>query len=56
MNKLFIIGNGFDIAHSLPTAYNPHFKEMAERIEQISYFGIFIKVEKLIYGLILRIV
>ncbi len=38
MNKLFIIGNGFDIAHSLPTAYNPHFKEMAERIEQISYF------------------
>ena len=38
MNKLFIIGNGFDRDHGLPTAYNPHFKEIAERIEQISYF------------------
>ena len=38
MNKLFIIGNGFDIDHKLPTAYNPHFKEIAERTEQTSYF------------------
>lgn len=38
MKKLFIIGNGFDRAHNLPTAYNPHFKEFAEKIEQISYF------------------
>lgn len=38
MKKLFIIGNGFDRAHELPTAYNPHFKEIAEEIEQISYF------------------
>lgn len=38
MNKLFIIGNGFDIAHNLPTAYNPHFKEIAERIEPMAYF------------------
>ena len=38
MNKLFIIGNGFDIAHDLPTAYNPHFKEIAERTEPTSYF------------------
>ena len=38
MNKLFIIGNGFDRAHRLPTAYNPHFKEIAERIEQMLYF------------------
>lgn len=22
MNKLFIIGNGFDMAHGLPTSYN----------------------------------
>ena len=38
MNKLFIIGNGFDREHKLPTAYDPHFKEIAEKIEQISYF------------------
>lgn len=38
MSKLFIIGNGFDREHKLPTAYNPHFKEIAEKIEQISYF------------------
>lgn len=38
MNRLFIIGNGFDRDHSLPTAYNPHFKEIAERTEQTSYF------------------
>ena len=38
MKKLFIIGNGYDRAHGLPTAYNPHFKEIAERTEQTSYF------------------
>ena len=38
MNKLFIIGNGFDREHKLPTAYDPHFKEIAEKIEQVSYF------------------
>ena len=38
MSKLFIIGNGFDLAHKLPTAYNPAFKKIAESIEQRSYF------------------
>lgn len=38
MKKIFIIGNGFDLAHSLPTKYNPDFKSIAEGIEQISYF------------------
>ena len=38
MRKLFIIGNGFDREHNLPTAYKPHFKEIAEKNEQISYF------------------
>lgn len=38
MKKIFIIGNGFDLAHNLPTKYNPDFKSIAERIEQISYF------------------
>ena len=38
MNKLFIIGNGFDREHQLRTAYDPHFKEAAESMEQTSYF------------------
>ena len=38
MKKIFIIGNGFDLAHNLPTKYNPDFKSIAEGIEQISYF------------------
>ncbi|MFS7400811.1 AbiH family protein [Carnobacterium maltaromaticum] len=37
-NRLFIIGNGFDLAHKLPTNFNPDFKEIAEKNEQISYF------------------
>ncbi len=36
--KLFIIGNGFDLAHGIPSKYNPDFKNIAEKIEQISYF------------------
>ncbi len=36
--KLFIVGNGFDLAHGIPSRYNPDFKNIAERIEQISYF------------------
>lgn len=36
--KLFIIGNGFDLAHGIPSRYNPDFKNIAERIEQIAYF------------------
>ena len=35
--KLFIIGNGFDLAHNIPTKYNPNFKTIAEGIEQTSY-------------------
>jgi hypothetical protein len=36
--KLFIIGNGFDIAHGLPTRFNPDFKKIAESNESNSYF------------------
>lgn len=36
--KLFIIGNGFDLAHGIPSRYNPDFKIIAEKIEQISCF------------------
>ncbi|SFK67599.1 Bacteriophage abortive infection AbiH [Marinilactibacillus piezotolerans] len=37
-NRLFIIGNGFDLSHNLPTKFDPHFKEIAEKYEQIPYF------------------
>ena len=36
--RLFIVGNGFDLAHGIPSRYNPDFKNIAERIEQLSYF------------------
>lgn len=38
MNRLFIIGNGFDIEHGLPTKFDPHFKNIAQTVEQIDYF------------------
>ena len=36
--RLFIVGNGFDLDHGIPSRYNPDFKNIAERIEPISYF------------------
>lgn len=38
MSKLFIVGNGFDIEHGLPTKFNPDFKEIAEKNEQNKNF------------------
>ena len=38
MKRLFLIGNGFDIAHNLPTKFNPNFKMIAERNESINFF------------------
>lgn len=38
MKRLFIIGNGFDLEHGLPTRYNPDFKRIAEMNEQNSSF------------------
>lgn len=35
---LFIIGNGFDLAHNLPTKFNPDFKNIAEVHEPNSLF------------------
>lgn len=37
-NRLYIIGNGFDLAHGLPTRYNPDFKEVATRNETNNLF------------------
>ncbi len=38
MKRLFIIGNGFDLEHSLPTNYKKNFKLIAQKNEQIEYF------------------
>ena len=38
MSRLFVIGNGFDLEHDLPTSYKHHFKKIAEKNEQINYF------------------
>ncbi len=31
MTKLYIIGNGFDLAHELPTSYNKNLKPILEK-------------------------
>ena len=38
MCRLFIIGNGFDLAHGMPTSFDPDFKKVAESVEQSSNF------------------
>lgn len=38
MDKLYIIGNGLDIAHDLPTNLKPDFEQIAENLESIDYF------------------
>ncbi|MDE7100571.1 MAG: bacteriophage abortive infection AbiH family protein [Anaeroplasmataceae bacterium] len=36
--RLFIIGNGFDLEHNLPTSYEYDFKDIANSKEQLDYF------------------
>lgn len=36
--RLYIIGNGFDLSHKLPTSFKSDFKGIAEKNEQIPYF------------------
>ena len=36
--KILILGNGFDLAHGLPTKYS-HFLEFCQRVEEIWHFG-----------------
>lgn len=38
MSRLFIVGNGLDLSHNLPTKFNPDFKNIAEYHEQSPYF------------------
>lgn len=41
MAKLFIIGNGFDVAHDMPTKYDPDFKKIAQRIERPYFWDLY---------------
>ena len=45
-NRLFIVGNGFDLAHKLPTSYPDHFKKIAESNESITNFWDIYQTEK----------
>ncbi|HIT89336.1 MAG TPA: hypothetical protein IAC41_02810 [Candidatus Merdenecus merdavium] len=54
-NKLFILGNGFDLAHKLPTRFDPDLKNIAPKYEQYNFWDIYINHVKMIFGLILRI-
>lgn len=40
-NKLFIIGNGFDIAHDIPTKFIPDFKNIATKYEQDNFWELY---------------
>lgn len=40
-NKLYIIGNGFDLAHGLPTRFDPDFKSFATRYGQDSFWDLY---------------
>lgn len=38
IKRLFIVGNGFDLAHNLPTSYEKDFKRIAKNNESVSNF------------------
>lgn len=40
-NKLYILGNGFDLAHDLPTRFDPNFKDIAQKYEQYNFWDIY---------------
>lgn len=40
-NKLYILGNGFDLAHDLPTRFDPNFKDIAQKYEQYNFGDIY---------------
>ena len=41
MGKLYIIGNGFDVAHNMPTKYDPDFKRIAQRMEHSCFWDLY---------------
>lgn len=40
-NKLFVIGNGFDLAHRLPTRFDPDFKNIARKYEPGNFWDLY---------------
>src|SRR5690554_6452385 len=38
MQKLYLIGNGFDLSHGLPSSFSPHFRDIANRNENNTHF------------------
>lgn len=40
-NRLFIIGNGFDLAHNLPTRFNPNFLNFTQKYEQDNFWDLY---------------
>ena len=40
-NKLFIIGNGFDLAHNLPTRFDPDFMNFSRKYEQYNFWDLY---------------
>lgn len=40
-NKLFVLGNGFDLAHNLPTRFDPDFKNIARKYEQDNFWDLY---------------
>ncbi len=49
-NKLYIIGNGFDRAHKLPTSYDPDFKRIADRYEPEYFWDLYQSCEPSIWA------
>lgn len=48
--KLFIIGNGFDTAHHLPTKFDPHFKDIAMKYEHDNFWDLYQSCENDIWS------
>lgn len=40
-DKLFVIGNGFDLAHNLPTRFDPDFRNIARKHEQDNFWDLY---------------
>lgn len=40
-NKIYLIGNGFDLAHGLPTRFDPDFKNIAQKYEQDKFWDLY---------------
>lgn len=49
-NKLFVIGNGFDLAHNLPTRFDPDFKNIAIKYEQDNFWDLYQSCENDIWS------